>query len=99
MLRHHGHDCGMSTDPTPEPKDALLAPPGPSTLGIGTPDLFHLAILLMENLNMLKCRVNAEKQAHRDEPNNKESVSEDEEEVDSPVSTLQLRSSSTLQQP
>ena len=78
-------------------------PTGPSASGTSNPsdepNLFQLAIVLTENLNTLKCCVNAEKQARSMDPSNDEEVSTDEEEVDMPVSSVPLVSvSHTLQQ-
>jgi len=89
----------MHAGPPSEPKDTTPMPPGPSTLGMmnsppSTPDLFCLAIILAENLNTLKQHINAKKQARRDDPNHVEAVSEDEEDVDLPVSAVPVSLSS-----
>jgi len=69
MLRPRGRDHGTCASPPSEPEDTTPALPGSAAVAamssvVDPPDLFHLSVLLAENLNNLKQWVNAEQQAH-----------------------------------
>ena len=92
MPRPHGHDHATCVDPTSgndepqaSPMQTVLHPPTTSAM-----EFFQRMVLLMESTNALKCHVNVEKQAHRDNPAHLELVSSDEEELPLPVSSVPL---------
>src|SRR5882672_5924247 len=71
MPRPQGHDRATCTDPTSDAKDKPTHPTVPPLLPNtpeGATDLFQCMVILTENLNILKKRVNSEKKSQCDVP-------------------------------
>jgi len=98
MLQPKGCDCSTCTDASSEPKDATPTSPQPmATTTLDFPDmgLFQRAMLLMEAMNRLKFQVHTEKLSHCSNLNHLE-MSSDKEEIEVPISSVPLISSSLL---
>jgi len=99
MLWLRGCECSTHTDWLSEPEDAVPSFPQLSpavTQENSEIALFQRTMLLAEAMNKLKHRVNQEKHTWCSNPNYLEVVSSNEEEIEVPIMSIPLTSSSLL---